>query len=71
MKSTIENTGGLQRKIQVEVPVNQVTTAFDRAYKALQKEANLKGFRKGKAPLDVIKSTYGDKVKGDVVQNLP
>ena len=70
MKSTIENTGGLERKIQIEVPANKVTTAFDRAYRALQKEANLKGFRKGKAPMDVIKSTYSEKVKGDVVQNL-
>ena len=70
MKSTLENTGGLERKIQVEVPKDAVEAEFERAYKALQKEANLKGFRKGKAPMDVIKTTYGDKVKGDVVQNL-
>lgn len=70
MKSTVENTGGLERKIEVQVPVEKVSSAFDRAYRALQKEAALKGFRKGKAPISAIKSNFGDRVKSDVIQDL-
>lgn len=70
MKSTVEKLGGLSRKINVEIPAEKVQQAFDRVYKALQKKANIKGFRPGKAPLATIKSMYGENVKGDVVNEL-
>ncbi len=70
MKSTVEKLDGLSRKINVEVPAEKVQKAFERVYKALQKKANIKGFRQGKAPIATIKSMYGDQVKGDVVNEL-
>ncbi len=70
MKSTVDKLEGLSRKINVEVPAEKVQQAFDRVYKAIQKKANIKGFRPGKAPLATIKSTYGDQVKNDVVNEL-
>lgn len=70
MKSTVDKLDGLARKITVEIPAERVQKAFDKVYKALQKKANIKGFRQGKAPLATIKTTYGDQVKGDVVNDL-
>lgn len=70
MKSTVEKLDGLARKINVEVPAEKVQQAFDRVYKAIQKKANIKGFRQGKAPLNTIKSMYGDQVKSDVINDL-
>lgn len=70
MKSTVEKLDGLSRKINVEVPAEKVQQAFDRVYKAIQKKANIKGFRPGKAPLSTIKSLYGDQVKTDVINEL-
>lgn len=70
MKSTVDKLEGLSRKINVEVPAEKVQQAFDRVYKAIQKKANIKGFRPGKAPLATIKATYGDQVKSDVVNDL-
>lgn len=70
MKSTVEKLDGLTRKITVEIPAEKVQKAFDKVYKALQKKANIKGFRQGKAPINAIKSTYGDQVKGDVINDL-
>jgi trigger factor len=70
MKSTVEAQTGLYRKLSIEVPAEKVTAAFDRVYKDLQKNATLKGFRKGKAPISQIKATYGESVKNDVLQEI-
>ncbi len=70
MKSSVEKLDGLSRKITVEVPAEKVQQAFERVYKGIQKKANIKGFRPGKAPISAIKSTYGDNVKSDVINDL-
>ena len=70
MKSTVDKLEGLSRKINVEIPADKVQQAFDKVYKAIQKKANIKGFRQGKAPITTIKSMYGEQVKSDVVNDL-
>lgn len=70
MKSSVEKVSELQRRLSVEVPSQTVNTAFEQMLKDIQKQANIKGFRQGKAPIATIKSLYGDKVKQDVIQDL-
>lgn len=70
MKSVIENSEGLSRRIKIEVPMDTVKAAFDKSYKDIQRNVTIKGFRKGKAPIATVKSLYGDNVKQDVLQNL-
>lgn len=70
MKTNVESVGNLGRKLHIEVPSKRVNEEFEKAYKYLQREVNIKGFRKGKAPVAAIKSMYADRVKGDVAQNL-
>lgn len=70
MKSSLETVSKLQRKLNIEVPALEVQAAFENAYKGLQKHVTVKGFRKGKAPLNTIKSLYEDRVKQDVIQDI-
>jgi trigger factor len=70
MKTNLEKLSQLERRLQVEIPASLVSAAFDRVFRQVQKQAHLKGFRPGKAPIATIKSVYGDKVKQDVVQDL-
>ncbi len=70
MKSTVDKLSGLSRKLNVEIPAAKVKQAFDRVYRALQKKANVKGFRQGKAPIATIKTIYGEQVNSDVVNEL-
>lgn len=70
MKSAIDYSEGLSRRIKIEVPVETVKAAFDKSYKDIQRNVTIKGFRKGKAPIATVKSMYGDNVKQDVLQNL-
>ncbi|MBX3020709.1 MAG: trigger factor [Bdellovibrionales bacterium] len=70
MKSTVDKLEGLSRKINVQIPAEKVQQAFDKVYKAIQKKANIKGFRQGKAPIATIKSMYAEQVKSDVMNDL-
>lgn len=70
MKSNIESLSNLERKLNIQIPIEAVNNEFNNAFKYLQKSVEIKGFRKGKTPIDTIRTMYGDKVKGDVAQNL-
>jgi len=70
VKAQVQITQGLQRKINVEIPQNVVTNAFEKVYQSIQRSVQIKGFRKGKAPLSTIKSLYKTQVLGDVAQDL-
>lgn len=70
MKTELENLQGHFKKISIEVPHDLVNSAIEKQYKQIQKTANLKGFRQGKAPLEMIKKLYGDSALNNVAQDL-
>lgn len=70
MKSSVETLSTLERRLNIEIPASVVTSAFDRVFKSIQKEAQIKGFRPGKAPIATVRSLYGDRVGQDVAQEL-
>jgi len=70
VKAQVQIAEGLQRKINVEIPQTVVATTFDKVYQSIQRNVQIKGFRKGKAPISTIKSIYKTQVLGDVAQDL-
>ncbi len=66
MKSTIENLGNLKKRIQVEITKDKVNAVYGKVFNKFQQQAELKGFRKGKAPLSMIKKVYGDRAAYEV-----
>ncbi len=68
--STLEKLSGLSRKLSIQVPAENVRDAFEKVYKGIQKNATIKGFRPGHAPLATIRTMYRDRVKDDVLQDL-
>jgi trigger factor len=70
MKSNLEKVSNLERKLKIEVPAAIVGASFNRVFQGIQKQANIKGFRPGKAPLATIKNMYSDRVQQDVAQDI-
>jgi trigger factor len=70
MQFTVTTTAGLERRIEVEIPRTRVAGEVDRKLRDLSRTANVRGFRKGKVPLPVIKQQYGSQVHGDTVSEL-
>lgn len=70
MKSTIEASEGLKRKLKIVVDPEMVKEAFEKQFQKIRGEVTLKGFRKGKAPLSQIKSMYKEQATRNVVEEL-
>jgi trigger factor len=70
MQFTLKTTTGLERRMEVQVPHTRVAGEVDRRLRDLSRTANVRGFRKGKVPLPVIKQQFGSQVHGDTVSEL-
>jgi trigger factor len=70
MQVHVEDISSVQKKITIEIPAEQVNEEIDKAYSAIQKKAKIQGFRPGKAPMQLIKRTYSDAMRDDVMRRL-
>ena len=70
MKTNVEEISAIKKKVNVEVPGDQVTKEVDSFYEDLRKKANIKGFRPGKAPRSILERHFKDYVKTEVMQKL-
>lgn len=67
MQVSIETTTGLERRLTVGVPAEQVDSEVESRLKQAAKTVNLNGFRKGKVPLKVVKQRFGAGVRQEVL----
>lgn len=58
------------RQVTIKFPQEAVAGAFDQASRETAKQAQVPGFRKGKAPLSLIKAKYKDYIADDVTRLL-
>ena len=70
MKVAVEELGACKRRLQVEEGPEVVQDAWEKAFKRIQKEAKLPGFRKGKVPANMVKLHFSDDVRQEVARNL-
>jgi trigger factor len=70
MQSEVENISDTVRKVKVTVPQGEIQSEIDKRLKDLAKNANIKGFRKGKVPASVIQMQYGDGVRQEVIRDI-
>ncbi|MFO8047592.1 MAG: trigger factor [Desulfosudaceae bacterium] len=66
MQVTVEDQSDIKKKLHIEIPEETVTRKLDDSYRELKKNARIKGFRPGKAPVSMLKRLYQDKVHADV-----
>jgi len=70
MRVYVEEISPVQKKVTIEIPVEQVDTEIDKYYTDIQKTAKLQGFRPGKVPMHVIKQNRCDSMPHIVKQRL-
>jgi trigger factor len=70
MQVSVQETGGLERRMEVSVPKEQIEQAIDERLKRVSRTAKLKGFRPGKAPIKVIRQQFGAQVRQEVLSDL-
>jgi trigger factor len=67
---TPKRSEGLERFIEVKVPVEAVTAAENSAAKKYATSVRLPGFRPGKAPPAMVKKRFRDAIRQQVVEQL-
>lgn len=70
MNVEVEELSPVKKRLKVEVPVEAITAALDKAYTELNKSAKVDGFRKGKTPKHILEKRYSESVEEDIIQKL-
>ena len=67
---TPKETSGVDRHVQVSVPVETVRDAEDKAARRYASSVRLPGFRPGKAPAAMVRKKFADAIRQEVVESL-
>ncbi|UCF15182.1 MAG: trigger factor [Phycisphaerales bacterium] len=59
---TVEDAGPCKKKVVIEIPEEAIKKATDEQYGQLHKEAQIPGFRKGRAPRRLLEKRFGKEV---------
>ncbi len=66
MQVSVEAGEGLERRMTVELPAEQIEEAVNKRLKQIGKSAKMDGFRPGKVPMDMLRRRYGGQVLQEV-----
>ena len=70
MSYTVEQINGCTKKIIFNFETLDLSTEIKNAVLEKQKTVSLKGFRKGKAPLDMVQKMYGPQIEHDALNRF-
>ena len=70
MKITIENKKGLNKDIKVFIDKKTMNSYMDKKYDEIKDSVNLKGFRPGKVPREILRRQFGKAVFGEVLDKV-
>jgi trigger factor len=70
MKVTIENIKGLNKDIKVFIDKKTMNTHMDEKYEEIKSTVNIKGFRPGKVPKEVLKRQFGKAIFSEVLDKV-
>lgn len=66
----VEDITPVKKKLDISVPAEAVSREFKAAYQNIRSTASIAGFRKGAAPMNILKARFGGHVQEDVTKRL-
>jgi len=70
MKHTVRESGTWQHTIAVEIPVEEVEARLDEVARTLQKRVSMPGVRKGKVPLDRVRTDFASYIEQEFLEHV-
>ncbi len=68
MEAQLKETSNIKRELEITLSKEEFDPYRDQVYKEARKKIQLKGFRKGMVPMNVIKKMYGPSLESDAVE---
>jgi len=69
MKFSFGNKNDVEQSITISIPADDIQKQVKTKLNTAQRSAKIKGFRKGKAPIDVVKKMYEPEIRQDVIND--
>ena len=69
MQASLETVAGLERRLNITVPAQEIETEVSSRLKRLAQTVKMHGFRPGKVPLRVVQQQYGMQVRNEVLSD--
>ena len=63
MEFKVNKIDAVKQEVEFELSYADLAPHFEKAFQKYQKKAEIPGFRKGKAPVSMIKRMYGDMIE--------
>jgi trigger factor len=70
MNTELIETSPTRREIKIEIEPEAVREVYDKVSRKYAQQASVPGFRKGFAPLDVVRLRFRDEINSEVLQQL-
>ena len=70
VKTNVIDKGEWERELEIEVSAERIDSEISIAVRTYQKRLEIPGFRKGKVPLRVVESRYGESIRQNVINDL-
>lgn len=70
MNVTVENTGPCRKLLKVEFSADEIQKEYDESLAAYARHGKVKGFRPGKAPMEMIRRMYDKQIREGLHEHL-
>ena len=70
MKSEIKDVSPTQKELTIEIDAGLLKDAYGKVSQKYANKANVPGFRKGYAPVDVVRLRFKDEIRSEVLQEV-
>jgi trigger factor len=70
LEVNIHSLTEVSREVEIEVNAEELQPYFDKAYREYGPKIDIRGFRKGKAPIELIKKLYGEMIEHEYLDKL-
>jgi len=70
MQITENKANGLAKEFAIKVPAKDIDSRFDKKAEQIAPKMKIDGFRPGKVPVNVVKSQQGDRIRGELIEDV-
>ena len=70
MDVTINTISEVRQEADIHLSNDELQPHFDKAYQKYQPKLEMKGFRKGKVPMEIVKRIYGDAIEHEALDEV-
>ncbi len=70
MQVTINTISDVEQEADIEISNDEIQPHFEHAYEEYRPKVEMKGFRKGRVPLPIIKKVYGPAIEYEALEEI-